>query len=87
MVHITHGSSRDGRPDVTQVVVALLTSYRSALPLWIQALDGHASDTHTFPHVVEADIAQLQEGEMPSLVAIVPSPARTICNGWQGCAG
>jgi transposase len=69
VVHITHGYSRDGRPDLKQVVVALLTGYRSALPLWIQALDGHASDTHTFPQVVEADIAQLQEGEMPYLVA------------------
>ena len=48
VVPITHGYSRDGRPDVKQVVVALLTRYRSALPLWIQALDGHASDTHTF---------------------------------------
>jgi transposase len=69
VVHITHGYSRDGRPDLKQVVVALLTSYRSALPLWIQALDGNASDTHTFPQVVEAYIAQLQEGEMPYLVA------------------
>jgi len=69
VVPITHGSSRDGRPDVKQGVVALLTRYRSALPLWIQALDGNASATHTFPHLVEADIAQLQEGEMPSLVA------------------
>jgi transposase len=69
VVHITHGYSRDGRPDLKQVVVALLTSYRSALPLWIQALDGNASDTHTFPQVVEAYIAQLQEGELPYLVA------------------
>jgi len=69
VVHITHGYSRDERPDLKQVVVALLTSYRSALPLWIQALDGNASDTHTFPQVIEAYIAQLQEGEMPYLVA------------------
>lgn len=69
VVRITHGYSRDQRPDLKQVVVALLTSYRSALPLWIQALDGNAPDTHTFPQVVEAYIAQLQEGEMPYLVA------------------
>lgn len=69
VVRITHGYSRDKRPDLKQVVVALLTSYRSALPLWIQALDGNAADTHTFPQVVEAYIAHLQEGEMPYLVA------------------
>jgi len=68
-VRITYGYSRDKRPDLKQVVVALLTSYRSALPLWIQALDGNASDTCTFPHVVEAYLAHLQEGEMPYLVA------------------
>lgn len=69
VVRITHGYSRDKRPDLKQVVVALLTSYRSALPLWIQALDGNAADTHSFPQVVEAYIAHLQEGEMPYLVA------------------
>jgi len=69
VVRITHGYSRDKRPDLKQVVVALLTSYRSALPLWIQALDGNAADTHTFPQVVEAYIAHLQQGEMPYLVA------------------
>ncbi len=63
VVRITHGYSRDKRPDLKQVVVALLTSYRSALPLWIQALDGNAADTHTFPQVVEAYIAHLQEQE------------------------
>jgi transposase len=69
VVPITHGYSRDERPDLKQVVVALWTGYRSALPLWIQALDGNASDTRTFPQGVEAYMAQLQEGEMPYLVA------------------
>ncbi|MGB9880232.1 MAG: IS1634 family transposase [Anaerolineae bacterium] len=68
-VRITHGYSRDRRPDLKQVVVALLTSYRSALPLWIQALDGNALDNHAFPKIVEAYIAHLQAGAMPYLVA------------------
>lgn len=33
--------SRDHWPDLKQVVMALLTTHRSALPIWIQALDGH----------------------------------------------
>ena len=84
VVPITHGYSRDGRPDVQQGVVALLTRYRSALPLWIQALDGHASDPHTFPHVVEADSAHLPEGAMPSLVA---ESARSSADHRQRLAG
>jgi transposase len=33
VVHITHGYSRDGQPDLKHVAMALLTSYRPALPL------------------------------------------------------
>lgn len=51
------------------MVVALLTTYRSALPTWIQALDGNAADSQTFPQIVAAYLAQLQDGEMPYLVA------------------
>ena len=68
-IRITHGYSRDHRPDLKQVVVALLTTYRSALPTWIQALDGNTSDSRVFPSLVEAYLGQLREGEMPYLVA------------------
>jgi len=87
VVRITHGYSRDERPDLKQVVVALLTGYRSALPLWIQALDGNAADTHTFPQVVEAYIAQLQGGRCPTWWPIVPSTVRPTCNDWGRYAG
>ena len=69
VIRITHGYSRDRRPDLKQVVVALLTTYRSALPLWIQALDGNTHDSQAFPSLVEAYLSRLKEGEMPYLVA------------------
>ncbi|MFN3761736.1 MAG: IS1634 family transposase, partial [Anaerolineae bacterium] len=69
VIRITHGYSRDQRPDLKQVIVALLTTYRSALPTWIQALDGNTNDSRAFPSIVEAYLAQLKEGEMPYLVA------------------
>ncbi len=69
VVRLVPGYSRDHRPDLNQVVVALLTTYRSALPLWIQALDGNAADSQTFPQVITAYLAQLREGEMPYVVA------------------
>jgi len=68
-IRITHGYSRDHRPDLKQVVVALLTTYRSALPVWIQALDGNTNDSRAFPSLVEAYLSRLKEGEMPYLVA------------------
>ena len=68
VIRITHGYSRDHRPDLKQVVVGLLTTYRAALPLWIQALDGNASDTQSVPALVQAYIAQLREGETPPYI-------------------
>ncbi|MBC7251653.1 MAG: IS1634 family transposase [Anaerolineae bacterium] len=69
VIRITHGYSRDHRPDLKQVVVALLTTYRSALPTWIQALDGNTNDSRAFPAIVAAYLAQMGEGETPYLVA------------------
>jgi len=69
VIRITHGYSRDHRPELKQAMVALLITYRSALPIWIQALDGNANDSRAFPQIVETYLAQMGEGEMPYLVA------------------
>ncbi|MDH7475832.1 MAG: IS1634 family transposase, partial [Anaerolineae bacterium] len=69
VIRITHGYSRDHRPDLKQVVAALLTTYRSALPVWIQALDGNTNDSRAFPSLVEAYLARFREEPMPYLVA------------------
>ncbi len=69
VIRITHGYSRDRRPDLKQVVVGLLTTYRSALPTWIQALNGNTNDSRAFPQIVEEYLTQFAEGEMPYLVA------------------
>ncbi len=68
VIRITHGYSRAHRPDLKQVVVGLLTTYRAALPLWIQTLDGNASDTQSVPALVQAYIGQLGEGEPPPYI-------------------
>jgi transposase len=69
IIRITYGYSRDHRPDLKQVIAALLTTYRSALPVWIQALDGNTNDSRAFPSLVEAYLAQFREKPMPCLVA------------------
>jgi len=68
VITISHGYSRDHRPDLKQVVVGLLTTYRSALPVWIQAMDGNASDTHSLPQMVRAYVQQLRQGEEPPYI-------------------
>ncbi|HDN80898.1 MAG TPA: IS1634 family transposase [Chloroflexi bacterium] len=69
VIRIARGYSRDHRPDLKQVVAGLLTTYRSALPTWIQALDGNAADVKAVPELIKAYVQQFQEGEEPYFVA------------------
>lgn len=67
-ITITHGYSRDHRPDLKQVVVQLITSQRSALPVWLEVLSGNSSDKESFAPSVEAYCQQLGEDEQPYYV-------------------
>jgi transposase len=67
-ITITHGYSRDHRPDLKQVVVQLITSQRSALPVWLEVLSGNSSDKETFAPSVAAYCQQLGEDEQPYFV-------------------
>jgi transposase len=63
-VEIKQGYSKENRPDLKQVVVTLITSQASALPLWLEVLDGNSSDKVSFRESVQAYVGQL-EGETP----------------------
>ena len=67
-VTITEGYSRDHRPDLKQVVVQLITSQKSALPVWLEVLSGNSSDKESFPLSVEAYNQQLGASETPYYV-------------------
>ena len=67
-VEICHGYSKEKRPDLKQVVTTLITSQASALPLWLEVLDGNSSDKESFPKTVKAYCKQLEEGETPWFV-------------------
>jgi len=67
-ISITHGYSRDHRPDLKQVVVQLITSQRSVLPVWLEVLSGNSSDKESFAPSVEAYCRQLGEAERPYFV-------------------
>lgn len=62
-VEIKHGYSKDNRPDLKQVVVNLITSQASALPVWLEALDGNSSDQTTFQNTIQAYCQQLTDNE------------------------
>ncbi len=67
-ITITEGYSRDHRPDLKQVVVQLITSQKSALPVWLEVLSGNSSDKESFPLSVEAYNKQLGDSESPYYV-------------------
>jgi transposase len=52
-ITITHGYSRDHQ-DLKQAVVQLITSQRSALPIWLEFLSGNSSDKESIAPSVEA---------------------------------
>lgn len=67
-VKVTHGYSKDHRPDLKQVVVTLVTSQKGRIPLWLEALDGNNSDKHSLRKTVDAYCRHLAEGETPWFV-------------------
>ncbi len=68
VIEVTHGYSRDQRPDLKQVVVQMITSQASALPVWLEVLSGNSSDRATFATTAEAYCAQLVGDESVVLV-------------------
>lgn len=68
-VRITHGYSKDHRPDLKQAVVSLICTYRSAIPVWLEVLSGNSADKTTFLQTIQAYVAQLQAAERPCFIA------------------
>jgi transposase len=67
-ISITYGYSRDHRPDLKQVVAQLITSQRSALPVWVEVLSGNSSDKDSFASSVDAYCKYLKDAEKPYFV-------------------
>jgi len=53
VIKITHGYSKDHRPDLKQVVLSLVVNGPSSIPLWMEPLDGNSSDKKSFHETVE----------------------------------
>jgi transposase len=59
VIHITHGYSRDHRPDLNQVMLDLIVEHQAGIPLLMKPLSGNSSDGRNFGQVVSAHIARL----------------------------
>jgi transposase len=53
VIEITHGFSKDHRPDLKQVILSLVVNGPSSLPLWMDPLDGNSSDKVSFHETIK----------------------------------
>lgn len=53
VMKLTHGYSKDRRPDLKQAVLSLVTSGPSAIPIWMEPLDGNSSDKKSFHETIK----------------------------------
>ena len=52
-IEITHGYSKDHRPDLKQIVLSLIVNGPSEIPLWMETLSGNSSDKKSFHETIE----------------------------------
>ena len=82
-VQIRHGYSKEHRPDLKQVVVSLITSQASALPLWLEVLDGNSSDKESFAETIKRYCHHLEEGTPPWFVMDSAGYSQDNLTAWQ----
>src|SRR2546428_2451716 len=64
-IRITHGYSKDHRPDLKQAVLELLVSQDGGVPLVSKSWDGNTSDTQIFKERAEALLTALASSPTP----------------------
>jgi transposase len=62
-VKLRHGFAKDKRFDLKQVTLGLITSYQTAIPRYMQAFDGNASDKETLVTLIKNFISCFDKGE------------------------
>src|SRR5712664_1884525 len=67
-IAITHGYSKDHRPDLKQAVLELMVSQDGGVPLMSKSWDGNASDTKIFQERAQALMATFQGAPSPRYV-------------------
>jgi transposase len=57
VIHITRGDSRDHRPDLNQVMLALMVEHQAGIPVLMQPLSGNRSDAQACGQMIREHIA------------------------------
>jgi transposase len=64
-IHITHGYSKDHRPDLKQAVLELMVSQDGGVPMASKCWDGNASDSRIFQERAEALVTTFARSDVP----------------------
>jgi transposase len=64
-IRITHGYSKDHRPDLKQTILDLMVSQDGGVPMASKSWDGNASDSHIFKERAEALMTTFASSEAP----------------------
>ena len=60
VLQIVHGFSKDGRPDLKQLMLSLVMSGESDLPIWMESQNGNSSDKVSF-HETIANVREFEK--------------------------
>ena len=86
-IHITHGYSKDHRPDLKQAVLELMVSQDGGVPLVSKSWDGNTSDTQIFRERAQALITTFANSPTPRyLVADAKLYSEDNAAPWQSSA-
>jgi len=69
VVSITKGYSKDGQPDLNQVVASMMCAYKSTIPVWIEVLSGNSNDKKSFRESIKKFREQFDRKKLPYFVA------------------
>ena len=69
VIEITHGYSKDRRPDLKQFVLELICCEASQIPLWMEVLSGNSSDKAHFASTCRRFIDNMRDAKPTYLIA------------------
>jgi transposase len=68
VLHIPRGSSRDQRPDLKHVMLALIGAHHAGMPVLMTPLSGNRSDVQDVGRLSADPVAQVQRTSGPTLL-------------------
>ncbi len=73
VVKLVKGYSRDHHPELNQVILEMIVSNTSGIPLAMKPLSGNCNDTKEFPKIIKSFVKNLQYSDIEPITLIADS--------------